>query len=158
MPRDDGTRETGGRSSRRNGRRLFHLPEGSRIFVEDFGTRREVDPDSPEGDRAILGLIACIAFQAVVAVAILMGTAGTSSGIEVVNALVMVAAFAVIASLVVSLLRGSEGSPTPYLRAFCVLVLVGIVLALAQNIDNPSQVVTGIVGIAVCVLALMRMR
>lgn len=152
MSRDDDTRETHNESAKQKRRGLFHLPKGTRITIESFGRRTEVDPDSPQGDWAVFGLIACIAFQAVVT---LLMVTSTSGGIQAVTTLIMAAAFVVIVFLIVSAFRGSGGDKTDaFMRAFCVLVLIAIVLSLFQNLDDPSQVVAGVVGIAVTVFAL----
>lgn len=155
MSQDDKKQETHDRPSRQKRKSLFHLPEGTRITFEGFGRRTEVDPDSPQGDLAVLGLIACIVFQAVVAV---LGVTSSSGGIQTAGALVTGVAFVVIFLLIVAAFRGSgQETSTSLMRVFCVLVLVGIVLSLIQNRDNPYQVVTSILAIVMGVYFLRRL-
>jgi hypothetical protein len=155
MARDDRTEETHGQSAERKKKGLFRLPEGTRITFESFGKRTEVDPDSPQGERAVFGLVVCIAFQAVVTLLMVIGTSG---GIKTVTTLIMAAAFVVIVFLVVFAFRGKGGETTnSFMRAFCALVLIAIVLSLAQNLDDPSQVVAGVLGIVVTVSALLHL-
>jgi lysylphosphatidylglycerol synthetase-like protein (DUF2156 family) len=156
MSRDDSARDADDESDEQDREGLFHLPKGTKITFEGFGRRTEVDPESPQGDLAVLGLIACITFQ--VAITLLM-VADSSGGIQTVTTLIMAAAVVVIALMVVSALRGSGGERTTSLmRVFCVLVLIAIVLTLAQNLDDPSQVVKGVLGMVVAVFVLRGLR
>ena len=156
MPHKDGSGGTDGQSAKRKRKRLFHLPEGTRIYIESSGRRTEVDPDSPQGDLAVLGLIAVIAFQAFVA---LGSISSSSGGIETVTALAMAAAFAVIVCLVVSALRGSGRETSGSLmRIFFVIMLVAFSLAIIQNLDDPRQVITGVLGIVFVGLSLWHFR